>query len=207
MTVRHLLIRGIVSLNFSRAYSTRNLAKHQAETSQPLSCVAPNLSRVPIQIPHLADSAVAHLPGALVTDVSNMTTRADMSVCRPRNCPHSCAVILHERLIAYGGGSGYAIWRREILLRAGAAPQVSRRSRCHGTGCFRDVVQSRLRRSTATENVRRRIERPRLRGSSKRTSYSCCSDIHPPIWPFPWEEDLTGEAGQVAHTRQVPFVV
>lgn len=52
-----------------------------------------------------------------------MTTRADMSVVRRMLTCYVQSSCMNA--IAYGGGSGYAIWRGEILLRAGAAPSAT----------------------------------------------------------------------------------
>ncbi|KAI7775975.1 hypothetical protein LA080_006047 [Diaporthe eres] len=52
-----------------------------------------------------------------------MTTRADTSVVR--RTPTSPMQSSCMNAIAYGGGFGYAIWRGEILLRAGAAPSAT----------------------------------------------------------------------------------
>lgn len=97
-----------------------------------------------------------------------MTTHADMSVVRRMlTCyVHSSCM----NAIAYGGGSGYAIWRGEILLRAGAAPWCHKRSHAHGTGlteCFRDVVQSRLGRYQHRNTSR--VKRNRAAAASRET--------------------------------------
>lgn len=151
--------------------------KHLAETSsQPTSPSPSGLSRESHRKygSTLADSAATSLPGLSHrhAHMLNMTTRADMSVVRRTSTfpvQSSCM-----NAIAYGGGSGYAIWRGEILLRAGAAPSATEVPRTrYWVLSRRGTVE--ISAIIARDNVtsEREVERQRQCGSTERTIAPC----------------------------------